>query len=77
MADRRSPRTLLMLSPEALFRYQNVSAVKARALSAQRTDADGRCRARGRRAGRRRDEHFAPSVGLDEYKSKVIISCAL
>ena len=28
-----------MLSPEALFRYQIVSAVKARALSGQRMDA--------------------------------------
>ena len=39
MADRRSPRTPLVLSPEALFRYQIVSAVKARALSGQRMDA--------------------------------------
>ena len=39
MAHRRPPRTPLVLSPEALFRYQIVSAVKARALSGQRTDA--------------------------------------
>ncbi|HEX7838718.1 MAG TPA: hypothetical protein VF469_14680 [Kofleriaceae bacterium] len=39
MDDRRPPRTPLVLSPEALFRYQIVSAVKARALSGQRTDA--------------------------------------
>ena len=39
MADRRPPRTPLMFSPEALFRYQIVSAVKARALSGQRMDA--------------------------------------
>jgi putative transposase len=39
MADRKSPRTPLVLSPEALFRYQIVSAVKARALSGQGTDA--------------------------------------
>lgn len=39
MTDRRPPRTSLVLSPEALFRYQIVSAVKARALSGQRTDA--------------------------------------
>jgi putative transposase len=39
MADRRPPHTPLVLSPEALFRYQIVSAVKARALSGQRTDA--------------------------------------
>jgi putative transposase len=39
MADRRPPRTPLVLSPEALFRYQIVSAVKARELSGQRTDA--------------------------------------
>ena len=39
MADKKSPRTPLMLSPEALFRYQIVSAVKARGLSGQGTDA--------------------------------------
>ena len=39
MADRSPPRTPLVLSPEALFRYQIVSAVKARALSGQRMDA--------------------------------------
>lgn len=39
MADRRPSRTPLVLSPETLFRYQIVSAVKARALSGQRTDA--------------------------------------
>ena len=39
MADRKPPRTPLMLSPEALFRYQIVSAVKARELSGQGTDA--------------------------------------
>lgn len=39
MADRSSPRTPLVLSPEALFRYQIVSAVKARELSGQGTDA--------------------------------------
>lgn len=39
MADRRPPRTPLVLSPEALFRYQIVSAVKARALSGQQMDA--------------------------------------
>jgi transposase InsO family protein len=39
MADRRPPCTPLVLSPEALFRYQIVSAVKARALSGQRPDA--------------------------------------
>jgi putative transposase len=39
MADRRPPRTPLVLTPEALFRYQIVSAVKARVLSGQRTDA--------------------------------------
>jgi hypothetical protein len=35
MADKKSPRTPLVLSPEALFRYQIVSAVKARELSGQ------------------------------------------
>jgi len=39
MADHRPPRTSLLLSPEALFRYQIVSAVKARALSGQPVDA--------------------------------------
>jgi transposase InsO family protein len=39
MPDKKSPRTPLMLSPEALFRYQIVSAVKARELSGQGTDA--------------------------------------
>jgi len=39
MSDRRPPRTPLLLSPEALFRYQIVSAVKSRELSGQRTDA--------------------------------------
>ncbi len=39
MPARRPPRTSLVLSPEALFRYQIVSAVKARVLSGQRTDA--------------------------------------
>lgn len=39
MADKKSPRTPLVLSPEALFRYQIVSAVKARALSGQPVDA--------------------------------------
>jgi len=39
MADHRPPRTSLLLSPEALFRYQIVSAVQARALSGQRMDA--------------------------------------
>lgn len=39
MTDRRPPRTSLVLSPEALFRYQVVSAVKARALSGQGTEA--------------------------------------
>ena len=39
MADKKSPRTPLQLSPEALFRYQIVSAVKARELSGQGTDA--------------------------------------
>jgi putative transposase len=39
MADqKRPPRTPLVLSPEALFRYQVVSAVRARELSGQRTD---------------------------------------
>jgi putative transposase len=38
MADQKSPRTPLVLSPEALFRYQIVSAVKARELSGQGTD---------------------------------------
>ena len=42
MADRRPPRTPLVLSPEALFRYQIVSAVKARALSGQPMDASVR-----------------------------------
>jgi hypothetical protein len=36
MADKKSPRTPLMLSPEALFRYQIVSAVKARERSRAR-----------------------------------------
>ena len=39
MADRKPPRTPLVLSPEALFRYQIVSAVRARVLSGQRPDA--------------------------------------
>jgi putative transposase len=39
MPDQKSPRSPLMLSPEALFRYQIVSAVKARELSGQGTDA--------------------------------------
>jgi hypothetical protein len=39
MADQKSPRTPLVLSPEALFRYQIVSAVKARELSGQPVDA--------------------------------------
>jgi putative transposase len=39
MADKKSPRTPLVLSPEALFRYQIVSAVKARELSGQGMDA--------------------------------------
>ena len=39
MADRNPPRTPLALSPEALFRYQIVSAVKARELSGQGIDA--------------------------------------
>lgn len=39
MADPKPPRTPLVLSPEALFRYQIVSAVKARELSGQGTDA--------------------------------------
>jgi transposase len=39
MADKKSPRTPLTLSPEALFRYQIVSAVKAREFSGQGTDA--------------------------------------
>jgi hypothetical protein len=39
MADRKPPRTPLVLSPEALFRYQIVSAVRARALSGQGIDA--------------------------------------
>src|SRR4029077_7799996 len=39
MADRKPPRTPLVLSPEALFRYQIVSAVKARELSGQGMDA--------------------------------------
>jgi hypothetical protein len=39
MADeKRPPRTPIVLSPEALFRYQIVSAVRARELSGQRTD---------------------------------------
>jgi hypothetical protein len=37
MADKKSPRTPLMLSPEALFRYQIVSAVKARIPFDERT----------------------------------------
>jgi transposase InsO family protein len=39
MTVRRPPRPSLVLSPEALFRYQIVSAVKARVLSGQRVDA--------------------------------------
>jgi putative transposase len=39
MAHQKLLRTPLVLSPEALFRYQIVSAVKARALSGQGTDA--------------------------------------
>jgi len=39
MADRNPPRPPLALSPEALFRYQIVSAVKARELSGQGIDA--------------------------------------
>src|SRR5882724_10619775 len=39
MADKKLPRTPLVLSPEALFRYQIVSAVKARELSGQPVDA--------------------------------------
>jgi len=39
MADPKPPRTPLLLSPEALFRYQIVSAVKARELSGQGIDA--------------------------------------
>ncbi len=39
MADKKSPRTPLVLSPEALFRYQIVSAVKACELSGQPVDA--------------------------------------
>ena len=39
MADKKSPRTPVVLSPEALFRYQIVSAVKARELSGQPVDA--------------------------------------
>jgi putative transposase len=39
MADKKSPRTPLVLSPDALFRYQIISAVKARELSGQGTDA--------------------------------------
>src|SRR5215510_2050436 len=39
MTDRRPPRTPLLLSPKALFRYQIVSAVKTRALLGQRMDA--------------------------------------
>ncbi len=39
MADRNPPRMPLARSPEALFRYQIVSAVKARELSGQGTDA--------------------------------------
>jgi putative transposase len=39
MADKKPPRTPLTLSPEALFRYQIVSAVKARELSGQGIDA--------------------------------------
>jgi len=39
MADPRPPHTSLLLSPEALFRYQIVSAVQARVLSGQRMDA--------------------------------------
>src|SRR5262245_34908495 len=38
IAHPTSPRTPLVLSPEALFRYQIVSAVKARELSGQGTD---------------------------------------
>jgi transposase InsO family protein len=39
MADSRRPRTPLTLSPEALFRYQIVAAVKARELAGLGTDA--------------------------------------
>jgi len=39
MAKKTKSRTSLVLSPEALFRYQIVSAVKARELSGQGTDA--------------------------------------
>jgi len=39
MADKKSPRTPITLSPEALFRYQIISAVKARELSGQGMDA--------------------------------------
>ncbi len=39
MAKRPKPRTPLVLSPEALFRYQIVAAVKARELAGLGTDA--------------------------------------
>lgn len=39
MTAPRKPRTPLLLSPEALFRYQVVAAVKARELAGQGTDA--------------------------------------
>src|SRR5262245_49047912 len=39
MTDRNPPRTPLVLTPEALFRYQIVSAVRARAVSGQGTEA--------------------------------------
>jgi len=39
MTDSRKPRTPLVLSPEALFRYQIVAAVKARELGGLGTDA--------------------------------------
>jgi transposase InsO family protein len=39
MADRNPPPPPLVLTPEALFRYQIVSAVRARALSGQGTEA--------------------------------------
>lgn len=39
MAAKKSPRTPLVLSPDALFRFQIVSAVKARELSGQGIDA--------------------------------------
>lgn len=39
MAEKKSPRTPVLLSPEALFRFQVVSAVRARELGGQATDA--------------------------------------